>query len=100
MKTVEGSPSPSSASSSIENPSDHYSIQKAFESLEQSNPWIEQAVQGASLAQKTVEEAFNSAIDATGFRLSQIRSTSSAHFHQTLVSLSLLFIFSIFSRVY
>lgn len=88
METVEGSsPSPSSSSSSIENPSDQYSIQKAFERLEQSNPWIEQAVQQASLAEKTVEEAINSAIAATGNRLSQIRSTSSAHFNQTLESL-------------
>ncbi|XP_043700127.1 uncharacterized protein LOC122650790 [Telopea speciosissima] len=47
-------------------------------------PWIEYAVQQAQLMQKTLEETVDSAIQTAGSRLSEIRSTSSAHFHMTL----------------
>ncbi|XP_021756360.1 uncharacterized protein LOC110721505 [Chenopodium quinoa] len=86
MEPEEGS----SSSPSIENPpltsSEIYSVEKALKSLELSNPWIQQAIQQAFLVQETVEQSFDSTIAATRSRLSQIRSTSSAHFHQTLES--------------
>ncbi|PON61177.1 alanine-tRNA ligase [Parasponia andersonii] len=50
-------------------------------------PWVDYAIQQARLYQKTLEETFDSAIEASKSRLSQILSTSSAHFHQTLDSL-------------
>ncbi|KNA16120.1 hypothetical protein SOVF_092100 [Spinacia oleracea] len=88
MESVESSSS--SSSPTIENPpltkSEEYSVEKAVKSLEQSNPWIQQAIHQAFLAQDTVQQTFDSTIAATHSRLSQIRSTSSAHFHQTLES--------------
>lgn len=48
-------------------------------------PWVDYAIQQARLYQKTAEETFESAIEESKSRLSQILSTSSAHFHQTLV---------------
>ncbi|XP_062073285.1 uncharacterized protein LOC133777612 [Humulus lupulus] len=56
--------------------------------LEQSaTPWVDYAIEQGRLYQKTVEETFDSAIEASRSRLSQIISTSSAHFDQTLDSL-------------
>ncbi|KAJ4952651.1 hypothetical protein NE237_029483 [Protea cynaroides] len=51
---------------------------------DQQNPWIEYAVHHAQLMQKTIEETVDSAIEAGGSRLSEIRSTSSAHLKMTL----------------
>ncbi|KAJ8447304.1 hypothetical protein Cgig2_013081 [Carnegiea gigantea] len=90
MATVEGSPpSPSSSSSPslMEKPlppSEYYSLEKALKSLEQVNPWIEQAMQRAVEYRHTLQHDFESAIAAAQSRLSHIRSTSSAHFQQTL----------------
>lgn len=85
------SSSSTSSGSSIERSplktSEDYSIEKALKSLEQTNPWIQQAIHQAFLAQQTVEQTFDSTIAAARSRFSQIRSTSSAHFHQTLESL-------------
>lgn len=92
MESVEES----SPSSSIENPpltkSDNYSVEKALKSLEQTNPWIQQAIQQAVIAQKTVEQTFDSTISAAHSRFSRFRSTGSAHFQQTIVSISLRFL--------
>ncbi|KAF3972533.1 hypothetical protein CMV_003967 [Castanea mollissima] len=49
--------------------------------------WVEYAVQQAQLYQKAIEEALDSALEVSRSRLSQIRSTSSAHFNQTIDSL-------------
>lgn len=49
-------------------------------------PWIDNAVQQAQLAQKTVESTLENAIVVTKSRLDRILTTSSAHFNQTLVS--------------
>lgn len=49
-------------------------------------PWVDYAVQQARIYQKTIEETLESAIEASRSRLSQIRSTSSAHLHQTVVN--------------
>lgn len=49
-------------------------------------PWIDNAVQQAQLAQKTIENTFENAIVVTKSRLDRILTTSSAHFNQTLVS--------------
>ncbi|XP_010258900.1 PREDICTED: uncharacterized protein LOC104598502 [Nelumbo nucifera] len=53
----------------------------------QQTPWIEYAVQQAQLVQKTIQETVDSTIEVAGSRLSEIRSTSSAHLHQTLDNL-------------
>lgn len=52
--------------------------------LEDGTPWMEYAVQKAQFIQKTIEETFESAVSISKSRLSEIRSTSSAHFHQTI----------------
>ncbi|XP_075645925.1 RGS1-HXK1-interacting protein 1 [Castanea sativa] len=49
--------------------------------------WVEYAVQQAQLYQKAIEGALDSALEVSRSRLSQIRSTSSAHFNQTIDSL-------------
>ncbi|XP_062174310.1 RGS1-HXK1-interacting protein 1 [Alnus glutinosa] len=54
-----------------------------MKTLGETTPWIEYAVQQAQLVQETVE----STIEASKSRLSQIMSTSSTHFHQTIDSL-------------
>ncbi|OVA07565.1 hypothetical protein BVC80_663g40 [Macleaya cordata] len=54
---------------------------------EMPSPWIEYAVQQAQFIQKTIEDNLESTIQVVGSRLSEIRSTSSAHLHQTLDSL-------------
>ncbi|XP_074279992.1 RGS1-HXK1-interacting protein 1 [Silene latifolia] len=96
MATVEGSspsssPSSSSSSSIDKPPStppiDYYSVQDALKSLEESNPWIEQVFQQAQIAQKSAEQTLDCAIAVSRSRLGEIRSTSSAHFNQTLESL-------------
>ncbi|KAJ7950879.1 Alanine-tRNA ligase [Quillaja saponaria] len=55
--------------------------------LDETTPWIDYAVQQARLYQKAVNEAVESAIEVSKSQLSQIRSTSSAHFQQTIDSL-------------
>ncbi|KAJ0112072.1 hypothetical protein Patl1_00172 [Pistacia atlantica] len=54
---------------------------------EDATPWIEYAVQQYMIYQKTLEESLDSAIQTSRSRLSQIRLTASAHFHQTMDSL-------------
>jgi hypothetical protein len=49
-------------------------------------PFIDYAVGQALFYQKTFNDAVDSAIDVSTSRFSQIRSTSSAHFQQTLVN--------------
>lgn len=49
-------------------------------------PFIDYAVGHVLYYQKTFNDAVDSAIDASTSRFSQIRSTSSAHFHQSLVN--------------
>lgn len=64
------------------------SISHSLHTLEQSaTPWIDYAVEQARVYQKTIEETFDSAIEASRSRLSEIRSTSAAHFSQTINSL-------------
>lgn len=48
-------------------------------------PFIDYAVGQALFYQKAFNDAIESSIEASTSRFSQIRSTSSAHFHQTLV---------------
>ncbi|XP_009776946.1 RGS1-HXK1-interacting protein 1 [Nicotiana tabacum] len=50
-------------------------------------PWIDNAVQQAQLAQKTVENTLENAIVVTKSRLDRLLTTSSVHFNQTLDSL-------------
>jgi hypothetical protein len=54
--------------------------------LDEATLWVEYAVQQAQLYQKAAEEVLDSAIESSRSRLSQIRCTSSAHFHQTIVN--------------
>lgn len=85
----------------ILSPSD--SVSHSTETLEQpATPWIDYAIHQSRLYQKTIEETLHSALEASKSRLSEIRSTSSAHFSQTIVrtaSLSSLFFFSYFNFV-
>ncbi|KAJ8748970.1 hypothetical protein K2173_013409 [Erythroxylum novogranatense] len=55
--------------------------------LEEFTPWIDDAVEQALVYQKTIEETIDTATKALRSRLSEIRSTSSAHLQQTLASL-------------
>ncbi|XP_027334702.1 RGS1-HXK1-interacting protein 1 isoform X2 [Abrus precatorius] len=55
--------------------------------LNETTPFIDYAVAQAQLYQKGFNDAVESAIDAGKSRFSQIRSTSSSHFHHTLHSL-------------
>ncbi|XVE76911.1 hypothetical protein DITRI_Ditri13aG0018300 [Diplodiscus trichospermus] len=55
--------------------------------LEQAIPWIDYAVEQALLYQKIIEKKINATFEASRSRLSEIRSTSSAHFNQTIDSL-------------
>lgn len=67
-------------------PSD--SLSHSTETLEQpATPWIDYAIHQSRLYQKTIEETLHSALEASKSRLSEIRSTSSAHFSQTIDSL-------------
>lgn len=55
--------------------------------LEEVTPWFDYAVQQALIYQKNIEETLDGATKTLRSRLSEIRSTSSAHFHQTIDSL-------------
>ncbi|KAL5862253.1 hypothetical protein ACOSQ3_003533 [Xanthoceras sorbifolium] len=65
----------------------HGDIFSKSKALEEATPWIEYAVQQATLYQKIVQETIDSPIDASRSRLSEIGLTASAHFHQTIASL-------------
>ena len=52
--------------------------------------WIDYAVQQAVIAQKNVVETLETTINVTKSRLDQIKSTSTAHFHMTVVSFFLI----------
>lgn len=56
------------------------------ETLEKVSPWIDYAVQQALIYKKTIEEAADDTNNVLRSRLAEIRSTSSAHLHQTIVS--------------
>lgn len=64
-----------------------YRTNSESKTLEDVAPWIDYAVQQALLYQKTIEETMESATEACRSRISQIRSTSSAHFQQTIDSM-------------
>lgn len=67
-------------------PLGEYSTRHDSQTLGQAaTPWVDYAVEQARTYQKAVEETVESAIEAARSRLSQIRSTSSAHFQQTVV---------------
>ncbi|PIA50225.1 hypothetical protein AQUCO_01300752v1 [Aquilegia coerulea] len=53
-------------------------------SMIEETPWIAYAAQQAQLFQNNLEQSFDSALITAKSRFSQIRSTSSAHFNQTL----------------
>ncbi|GMI73562.1 hypothetical protein like AT2G45060 [Hibiscus trionum] len=54
---------------------------------QQVTPWIDYAVEQAVMYQKIIDGNINATIDASRSRFSEIRSTSSAHFNQTIDSL-------------
>ncbi|XP_050204146.1 RGS1-HXK1-interacting protein 1 [Mercurialis annua] len=58
-----------------------------YKTLEQATPWIDYAIEQALIYQKTIGEAADDATKTLRSRLSEIRSTSSAHFNQTIDSL-------------
>ncbi|KAI5647409.1 hypothetical protein M9H77_33414 [Catharanthus roseus] len=78
-------PNASSSLQQFEGGNDVYSAQKLKTLGEETAvPWINYAVQQALLAQRTIESATENAIASTKSRLESIRTTSSAHFSQTL----------------
>ncbi|XP_030967442.1 RGS1-HXK1-interacting protein 1 isoform X2 [Quercus lobata] len=77
-------PSPSEGHSNNNNNNNNNSAKTPDETT---TLWVEYAVHQAQLYQKAIEEALDSALEVSRSRLSQIRSTSSAHFNQTIDSL-------------
>ncbi|KAG4974171.1 hypothetical protein JHK82_031080 [Glycine max] len=57
------------------------------QTLNETAPFLDYALAQAQLYHKAFNDAVDSTIDTAKSRFSQIRSTSSAHFHQTLDSL-------------
>ncbi|KAM7508805.1 hypothetical protein LguiA_019258 [Lonicera macranthoides] len=80
----EEKPKPSTSSSSPQG--DYHQIVKQKPSVEIITSWIDYAVEQAELAQKNIKDNVESAISLTRSRLSEIRSTSSAHLNQSIVS--------------
>ncbi|XP_022770228.1 uncharacterized protein LOC111313760 [Durio zibethinus] len=67
--------------------SSDFSSKSESKALEQATSWIDYAAEQALLYQKIIEQNINATIEASRSRLSEIRSTSSAHFNQTIDSL-------------
>ncbi|KAK7339308.1 hypothetical protein VNO77_19967 [Canavalia gladiata] len=65
----------------------NYATPSNLQTFNETTPFIDYAVAQAQLYHKVFNDAVESAIVAAKSRFSQIRSTSSAHFHQTLHSL-------------
>ncbi|KAJ4827649.1 hypothetical protein Tsubulata_008271 [Turnera subulata] len=83
MTTVaESSPPPAEEKPIPQPPSDFVSTIKS-QALEEATPWIDAAAEQARIYQKAIQEK----LDTASARLSEIRSTSSAHFNQTIDSL-------------
>lgn len=80
MATVADTPSE-------EKPNASHSDYSLTKPLGETIPWIEFAVQQVHLARKTLEETIDSVIAVSRSRLSEIRSTSSAHLNQTVDTL-------------
>ncbi|XP_065616031.1 uncharacterized protein LOC136061749 [Quercus suber] len=76
------SPSPSSSEGNL-----NHNNNSAKTLDETTMLWVEYAVHQAQLYQKAIKEALDSAFEVSRSRLSQIHSTSSAHFNQTIDSL-------------
>ncbi|XP_028804631.1 uncharacterized protein LOC114759598 [Neltuma alba] len=79
--TAEPSDAQSSLSSGI-----HPTTDK-LKTLDETTPFVDYAVQQAKLYEKAFNDALDSALESSKSRLSQIHSTSSAHFHQVLGAL-------------
>lgn len=60
----------------------------ADDNVPENIPWAEYALQQAQIAQKTIESNVENAIEVTRSRVDRIRTTSSAHFNQTIVIFS------------
>lgn len=94
MGTVSDSPEDSPNPNPPPSPPSDFPSKSESNAPEQVTPWIDSAVEQALLYQKIIEQNVNDAIKASRSRLSEIRSTSSAHFNLTIVRFSL----SLFSR--
>lgn len=82
MATAAESPEPETPPSPVH----HSTIPTTQPQTLDVKPFIDYAVAQALFYQKTFNDTVESAIDASTSRFSQIRSTSSAHFQQTLVN--------------
>ncbi|CAK7347838.1 unnamed protein product [Dovyalis caffra] len=87
MATDAESPSPEEKPSAQPPPppaaTDLTSIIKS-KALEETAPWIDDAMQQALIYQKTMQDSLDTAIGASKSRFSEIISTSQAHFSQTI----------------
>ncbi|PPR86487.1 hypothetical protein GOBAR_AA34206 [Gossypium barbadense] len=87
MATVSDSPEDSPNPNPPPSPPSDFPSKSESNAPEQVTPWIDSAVEQALLYQKIIEQNVNDAIKASRSRLSEIRSTSSAHFNLTIESL-------------
>ncbi|MBA0732758.1 hypothetical protein Gogos_016826 [Gossypium gossypioides] len=87
MATVSDSPEDSPNPNPPPSPPRDFPSKSESNAPEQVTPWIDSAVEQALLYQKIIEQNVNDAIKASRSRLSEIRSTSSAHFNLTIESL-------------
>jgi hypothetical protein len=90
MLTDAESPSPEEKPSTHPPPrptaeTDLTSILKS-KALEETAPWIDNALQQALIYQKTIQDSLDIAIESSKSHFSEIITTSQAHFSQTIVS--------------
>jgi hypothetical protein len=91
MLTDAESPSPEEKPSTHNPPprptaeTDLTSILKS-KALEETAPWIDNALQQALIYQKTIQDSLDIAIESSKSHFSEIITTSQAHFSQTIVS--------------
>ncbi|XP_021280603.1 uncharacterized protein LOC110413904 [Herrania umbratica] len=91
MATISESPedksNPNSPPSTPLPPPSDFPSKSESKVLQQAIPWIDYAVEQALVYQKIIVQNINATIEASRSRLSEIRSTSAAHFNQTIDSL-------------
>ncbi|KAG9452292.1 hypothetical protein H6P81_005196 [Aristolochia fimbriata] len=76
-------PAINSSNEKTEFPRGENTLEEAFQALK-GKPWVEYAFHQAQILTRGVQETADSSIEAARSRLSEIRSTSSAHFQMTL----------------
>ena len=79
----------SEAQSSSSFPSTNHPIgNNDLKTVDETTPFVDYAVHQAQIYENALNDALHSTLEYSKLRISQIRSTSSAHFHQLLVFFS------------